>query len=552
MKETDQHPKDLILLNGTILTMDADDTIAEAIVTSNGVIEFVGSRQEAERYIRPESTVVDLEGKTLIPGMFEAHGHFPLSGMNALGVNLNSPPVGEFREISQVMDALKKKAQQTPAGSWVVGFGYDSSGIRENRMPDRHDLDAVSTDHPVYIIHVSGHLGSLNSRGLEAGHITAATPDPPGGRINRDGSGNPTGVLEESANMQVRNTVLELSPNEIRTMIAWATRDHLSQGITTAQCGNEKEEMFLALAQASGKGRIPIRLIAWPNYAWAEKLFNGELDVMNHNSEFFQAGAVKIVADGSIQAYTAHLSTPYYTSPDNEEKTHGYPVLERSTLCDIIEKYHRAGFQVAVHANGDAAIENVIHAISRAAKKYPREDTRHILVHCQTVRPDQLDRIRQLGVTASFFPAHIYFWGDRHRTVFLGPERAKVMNPLNSCDKRGIRFTIHLDTPVLPMNPMLLVWSAVTRKTAGGIVLGNDERISVMKALRSVTIDAAWQVFQEKNRGSLEKGKLADMVLLSDSPLDDPDRIREITVLKTYIGGKLVYDRETDCKKGAA
>jgi predicted amidohydrolase YtcJ len=188
------------------------------------------------------------------------------------------------------------------------------------------------------------------------------------------------------------------------------------------------------------------------------------------------------------------------------------------------------------------ATDDIIYAIDLAQKDYPRDDHRHIIVHCQTARYDQLDAMKRLGITPSFFSAHAYYWGDRHYNIFLGPERACRQNPAKTALEKGIRYTIHLDTPVTPINPLLLVWSAVNRISTGGNIIGEDERISALQALRATTIDAAWQIFQEGNRGSVEAGKYADLVVLSDNPLEKPDAIKDIKVLETIVGGRTIYE----------
>jgi hypothetical protein len=210
-------------------------------------------------------------------------------------------------------------------------------------------------------------------------------------------------------------------------------------------------------------------------------------------------------------------------------------------LFSQVAALHKAGYQIAIHGNGDQAIEDILDAFEAAQREHPVEDPRMILVHAQMAREDQIARMKQLGVTPSFFSAHTWYWGDRHRDIFLGPERAAVISPARWAQDYGLRFSSHLDTPVTPMLPLQAVWSEVQRITYGGDVLGPDQRIGVMEALRSVTIDAAWQVFHEDDRGSLEPGKYADLVVLSGSPLDDPMALRDLSVERTIIGGATVY-----------
>jgi len=252
-------------------------------------------------------------------------------------------------------------------------------------------------------------------------------------------------------------------------------------------------------------------------------------------------GPVKLIADGSIQGFTAYLSEPYYTPFHGDASYRGYPSIPREKLFAQVAALHSAGYQLAIHGNGDAAIEDILDAFEAAQRAHPVADPRMILIHAQMAREDQVARMKDLGVTPSFFTAHTWYWGDRHRDIFLGPERAAVISPSAWAQRYGVRFSSHLDTPVVPMEPLQAVWSQVFRETLGGDVLGPEQRIGVMDALRAVTIDAAWQIFQENNRGSLEPGKFADLVVLSGSPLDNPRAMRELAVERTVIGGVTVY-----------
>lgn len=537
-----------IYINGTILTLDADNSTVEAVAVRNGRIEAVGPGEEVKQQITGKSHIVDLQGQTVIPGFIEAHGHFPFSGYDAVGVNLNSPPIGSMTRISEVLEALKEKAAGMEKGKWVVGQGYDDTNLVEKRLLVRAELDEVSTDHPVFVNHISGHLGTANSLALEAAGFDMQTPDPEGGVICRDvRTGELTGELEETANFLVTNLATNLTAEENSAVIKWAVEDYAQNGVTTVQAGFTDEKLLTGLSAASQIGQIPLRVIIWPDAELSEKMIEGKFETETHNTEFFQIGAAKIIGDGSIQGYTAHLTEPYHTAYKDDRGYRGYPVTERKAMVELVKKFHRAGMQIAIHGNGDATIDDIIYAVDMAQKECPRDDHRHMLIHCQTARYDQLDEMKRLGITPSFFSAHAYYWGDRHYNVFLGPERACRQNPARSAQEKGIRFTIHLDTPVTPINPLLLVWSAVNRLSTGGNLIGDGERISALQALRATTIDAAWQIFQEDNRGSLEVGKLADMVILSENPLTvDKGQIKDIRVEQTFVGGRRVYKRNQD------
>ena len=533
-----------IFINGTILTMDPAGSTAEALAVSGGRIEAVGSTTQIRARADDKTQVTDLQGKTVLPGFIEAHGHFPWSGFNAIGVNLNSPPIGTVTCVSDVIAALKQKASEREKGKWVIGFGYDDTNLAEKRFVTRNELDEISKDHPIFVAHISGHVGMANSLALEAAKIDANTPDPQGGVICRDpGTGQPTGVLEEKASNEVFLLAVNFSIEENLAILKWAVNDYARHGVTTVQSGYTDEKMFNGLALGAQAGQIPLRVIIWPAVELAEKIIEKKFEIPTHDPGFFQVGAAKIIGDGSIQAYTAYLSQPYHTPFKGDSDHRGYPVTEQKLMVELVKKFHRAGMQIAIHGNGDATIDDIIYAVDQAQREHPREDHRHILVHCQTVRDDQLDAIKRLGITPSFFPAHAYYWGDRHTRIFLGPERASRMNPAQTALAKGIRFTIHLDTPITPINPLLLVWSAVNRLSTGGNVIGADERISAFQALRATTIDAAWQVFQEDNRGSVEVGKYADLVVLSDNPLNRPQTIKDIEVLETVVGGKTIYQK---------
>ena len=537
-----------IFINGTVLTLDADNRTTEAVAVRNGRIEAVGTSKEVKQQITGQSHIVDLQGQTVIPGFIEAHGHFPLSGLDAVGVNLNSPPIGSKTCISEVIEALKNKAAGMEKGKWVFGQGYDDTNLAEKRLLVRGELDEVSTDHPVFVNHISGHLGTANSLALEAAGLDAQTPDPEGGIICRDAkTGELTGGLEETANFMVCQLATNLTVEENQAVIKWAVEDYARNGVTTVQSGFTDEKLFTGLSTASQFGQIPLRVVIWPDVELSEKMIAGKFETESHNTELFQIGAAKIIGDGSIQGYTAYLTEPYHTAYKDDRDYRGYPVTERKVMAELVKKFHQAGMQIAIHGNGDATIDDIINAVDTAQKECPREDHRHMLIHCQTARHDQLDEMKRLGITPSFFSAHAYYWGDRHYNIFLGPERACRQNPARSALEKGLRFTIHLDTPVTPINPLLLVWSAVNRLSTGGSLIGEDERISALQALRATTIDAAWQIFQEDNRGSIEVGKFADLVILSENPLTvDKTQIKDIRVEQTFVGGRSVYQRIRD------
>ena len=538
-------PDKRAFINGQVLTMDADDSIVEALFIDEGRVVAVGSNDMIQGLVDSDTIVTDLEGKTLMPGIIDAHGHFPGTGLEALAANVNSPPIGDTSTIEQMMARLTQQLPQTPKGKWVIGIGYDDTALAEKRHPTRAELDQVSSERPIFLWHISGHMAVLNSKALELVGYDASTPDPEGGLIGRDpDSGELNGLLQEMAMFEVQRVAMDFGVMDFLEMVKYASAEYASVGVTTSQSGGSDGRMAQGLAMASSLKLVPFRQVVFPIYTdLGPKVLDGSFDPEELNSDRFDVGAVKIIADGSIQGYTGYLSAPYHVPYHGDAEYRGHPVVAREELFELVENYHSAGIQLAIHANGDAAIDNVIDAFRAAQQSHPNKDPRLILIHSQMAREDQLDDMQELGITPSFFSAHTYYWGDRHRDIFMGPERAARMSPTRSALDRGMRFSVHLDSPVVPMQPMLMVWSTVNRISSGGAVIGAAQRIEPMQALRAVTIDAAWQVFQEDNRGSLEPGKWADVIILSADPLVDPLAIRDIQVLETIVGGRSIYQR---------
>jgi predicted amidohydrolase YtcJ len=535
-------PQRTVYLGGPILTMDGESRVVEALGVERQRITVVGSEIEVREWAGPRGRVVHLAGRALLPGFIDAHGHFPGSGIFAAYVDLNSPPIGEVETIDQLLDRLRAKARTLKPGRWVIGMGYDDSLVEERRHPTRADLDLVSTQHPILIWHISGHVAVANGAALQRAGISAATPDPEGGLIRRDpATGEPDGVLEENAAERAGRAAGGPSALEALAILREASSRYLRAGVTTAQNGYAEKGHMRALALLSRMGLVPLRLVLWPGGAAEEDLFEGRFTFRSTDPSWVRLGARKLIADGSIQAYTGYLSRPYHVPPDRKPDYRGYPRIAREELIEQVGARHRAGLQVAVHGNGDASIDDILDALEEAQRRHPREDARHVVIHAQMARDDQLDRMKSLGVIPSFFSLHTYYWGDRHRDIFMGPARAARMSPAASALARGLRFTLHCDAPVVPMEPLRLVWAAVNRLSTSGAQIGEAQRISPMQALRAVTIDAAYQHFEEREKGSLEPGKLADLVILSRSPLEDPAGIDGIRVIETIVGGKTAY-----------
>jgi len=542
------HP-DVVYINGDVVTLDKSNAQAEAVATWRDKIVAVGSTAQLQKMAGPRTKMIDLGGKTMVPGLIEPHNHFSMYGPLALiMVNLSSPPVGQIRNMKELLEALKERASVTAKGDWVTGVGYDDTTLEENRHPTRYDLDKASADHPVVIFHISYHFLSANSKALLMAGINKNTPQPAGGVIRKDHkTGEPNGVLEGVRAMQLLHSVLPtLTLDQRMALLAESARQYLKVGVTS--CGDALvagpgplgAQDIPAYQKTVAEGSLPIRINMMIEANFLLKQGGGFLT--GFGDDRLKVGPAKIVGDGSIQGYTGWLTKPYHKPHKGDSAYCGYPVTPPAQLNPLVAELHKAGYQIAIHTNGDAAIDAAIEAFRLAQEAYPRQNARHRLEHCQAVREDQLEKIAELGITPSFFVSHTYYWGDRHRDIFLGPERGTRISPLKSALKRGIRFSIHSDCPVTPVSPLFCVFAAVNRLTSGGKVLGPEFRLTPEEALRAVTIDAAWQTFEEDIKGTIEIGKLADFTILDQNPLKvAPEQIRNITVKEVIIGGKQVY-----------
>lgn len=539
-------PEHQVFVNGQILTMNAENRVVEALSVRGAKVSRVGSTEEILAEVTDKTVVTDLRGRTLMPGFVDAHGHFPGSGQVVFSTDLNSPPIGNIEDMSQLLERLKDAHEARPDG-WLTGFGYDDTLLAEGRHPTREDLDQISATRPIAIGHVSGHLYAVNSAALAEIGIDESTPDPKGGVIQRDPTSpdgrRPNGVLEETASRQVLLKALDIGITDGIRMTTHAAREYLQAGVTTASAGGMPLGLAKLLGPLSQLNVFPQRVALFPLLEEVEsEVLSGEWRPEAMAAGRLSLPRVKIIADGSIQGYTGYLSEPYYEPYKGDVLYRGYPSVSRDDLFRQVEGLHIQKIQYAIHVNGDASVEDALDAIEAAQQSQPWPDARPLFIHAQMSRKDQIQRMAQLGVTPSFFSSHTYYWGDRHAAIFMGPERAANMSPAGWALDAGIRYSAHADTPVTPMLPLQVVWSQVNRITTGGAVLGRHQRVAPMAALRAVTIDAAWQVFMDDSVGSLEPGKLADMVVLSGSPLESSD-VRELLVERTFIGGAEVYTR---------
>lgn len=539
---------DLIYTGGDIVTMNDAHPNAEAIAIKDGKILLVGDRADIEKHKSNSTKMVDLDGKTLLPGFIDAHGHVFNAGLQALAANLLASPDGTVNEIASLRRTLQDWGEAYPERvaktGWIIGFGYDDAQLKEQRHPTRDDLDMVSKTVPVLAIHQSGHLAAVNSKGLELAGITAVTKDPEGGVYRRrEGSSEPDGVLEEMGFFKLVFTVLGKLGSEDNKALLRAGLDLYARfGFTTAQEGRATIEAIETEAAAAREGDLKMDVVAYADIQAAADAIKPPYHAKTYQ-QHFRIGGAKLNLDGSPQGKTAWLTEPYHVPPEGQPADYrGYPAITNEEAVALVDKASANGWQILAHCNGDAAIDQYIMAIRAATEKYGKADRRPVMIHAQTVREDQLEEMKQLGIIPSFFGMHTYYWGDWHRDSVLGPERASRISPAASALRRGMIYTQHHDAPVAMPSSMMILASQVNRTTRSGKVLGPEQRVSVMDALKSITINAAYQYFEEDTKGSLEPGKLADLVILDKNPLKvEPMNIKDIRVIETIKEGNPIY-----------
>ena len=537
------HLGQTLYFNGTILTMDEGTPSAEAVLTREDRIQAVGPEAELRSMAVGPLAEVDLGGRTMLPAFIDPHGHFPDPGFIQLfRVDLAAPPRGDCADMATVLQRLRDKAAQTPKGEWVMGVLFDNTAVAEKRMPTRAELDSVTTDHPVWVLHASGHNGVANSYILQSQEICRDTPDPVGGRFGRDPlTGELNGLIEGISAMGAMGDTDFLIDRDRFWQGFRACRDeYLAHGVTFAQNAWASTKMLSHFASLPPGEDPGIDILLLPIGELEPELTCGADPIDWPDTPYFTLGPRKLFTDGAFQLQTAFLSAPYH-APANSNAPRGMPYVDVAEHTREVQKLHDLGFQIHCHCNGDAGADMFLDAVEAALRSNPRKDHRHTIIHGQVLRDDQLERMVDLGVTVSFFSAHIHFWGDRHHDTFLGPERTERISPAASAERLGIRFTIHNDASVTPTRPLHLGHCAVNRTTASGRVLGEEEKISALSAIKAQTIDAAWQVFQENERGSIEEGKLADFIVLSDNPLDKPEELQNHRVLCTIRRGRCVF-----------
>lgn len=544
-----QVPADTIYHGGDVVTIDDKNPLAEAVAVKEGRILAVGSKVDVLKLKGANTKVVDLGGKALLPGFVDAHGHCFQTGLQAASANLLPAPDHRVNDIDALQSELKAWAQTANAKKYgmILGFGYDDAQLSQQRHPTRQDLDEVSGDLPVLIIHQSGHLGVMNTKALELAGINAESKNPPGGVIRREADGKtPSGVLEETAFMMAGIKVLpKLGETEFDALAKTGMKLYAANGFTMAQEGRALEINDQTWIRLANSKQMLIDVVSYPDMTFSDKPFG--LDTPWYSKDLkngYRIGGVKLSFDGSPQGKTAFLSQPYLIPPHGQPASYrGYPSIEPAEVDRKIAICYERGWQFLAHCNGDAAGDMMLGAIKDARARLGfGSDRRDVMIHCQTVREDQLDAMQEMGVIPSMFGMHCFYWGDWHRDSVLGAERAERISPARSALRRGMIFTQHHDAPVALPNAIRILSSVVTRRTRSGDILGAGQCIPVGPALKSLTLWPAYQHYEEENRGSIEVGKLADFAILDRNPHRVPiSELENLRVLETIKEGKTIY-----------
>ncbi len=549
---------DTIYHNGSILTIDDSAPRAEAVGVKDGKILAVGNKDDVLKTKGDTTKLVDLSGKTLLPGFVDAHGHVFMGGIQALSANMLAPPDGEVKDITSLVQTLKEWTSANQATvdkiQLIVGFGYDNAMLAELRHPTREDLDQVSRDIPVCIVHQSGHLFAVNSKALEVCGVTSETPNPAGGVIRRGDDGKePNGVLEETAGFPVVMKLLSRAGAEGARQFARSGAELWARfGYTTAQEGRSVPAVANILRAVADEGGFKNDVVTYPDV-----LVDREFIRKNVTQEYknrLRVGGAKLTIDGSPQGFTAWRDRPYYAPVGKYPPGYrGYPAATGEQVISAIDWAYENKIQILTHSNGEAASDLLIAAIDAASRKHGGGDRRAVLIHGQFLREDQIDSFNRLSVIPSLFPMHTFYWGDWHRDHTVGPALADNISPTGWCVNRGMKFTSHHDAPVAFPNSMRVLDATVTRRSRSGDIIGPAQRVDVMTALKAMTIWPAWQHFEEKSKGSIEAGKLADFVILDKDPTAiDPENIDEIKVVETIKEGVTIFNIASLKKAGAS
>lgn len=533
--------------NGDVITMEGEHDLAEAVLVADGKIKAVGAYDAVAAQKSADCQLYDLAGKTLMPSFIDGHGHITMAGPQ-YATQAILEDAQNFDDIVEILQNFIAK-RKIPAGEAVIGCLYDHNYLAEGTHPDKKVLDRASAEHPIVILHASGHMGVANSLALAKANIDAQTPEIDGGVIARyPGTQEPTGYLEESAIMAMRNLTSNGKEN-LEELLVQVQEVYTSNGITTVQDGGTSGAGLAAMRKAGAAGRLKVDIVTYPSPLQSmcpeglDQVMAENQDIVGNYVDHVKIGGYKILLDGSPQGKSAWMSEPYENSGDYC----GYPWLKDEQVHACVKRAIADNQQLLTHCNGDAASQqllDVYEAELTASDNPNKNNLRPVMIHCQTVRDDQLDRMAAIHMLPSIFVAHTWYWGDIHLKNF-GDKRGRRVSPVKSALDRGMQYNFHTDTPIVRPKLLHSVWAAVNRITRSGAEIGPEQRIGVYDALKGITIHSAYAYFEEDSKGSIKVGKRADLVILDKNPLKiDPMEIRDIQVLATIKDGEIIYQKQ--------
>jgi hypothetical protein len=524
-------------VNGNIVTLDPTNPRAEAVAIRDGKIIGVGTSEETKSLFDEKVRIIDLDGKTVLPGFTDCHIH-----LLGCGIMLTMLDLKGVKSVEEIKEKLRREAERKASGAWIVGHGWDDSTLAEKRLPTRWDLDEAAPDNPVTLMRVCGHISCINSKALELANITAETEPPLGGKIDKDPETNePTGIMREAAGFMVLNLV-SLGDEDYSQALKRACEEAVSKGLTSIHCMPIMDQAQALQGRAFQillmRGELPLRVYLQIPAASLSSLVDLGFYTGFGNSRL-KIGAIKIVLDGTLGARTAAMLEPFSDDPGNR----GILIYNEEKLREIVKKAHTSGFQLAIHCIGDRAAKLALDAIEEALKEKPKRDHRHRIEHASVLNEELIKRMKKLGVVASVQPPFIVSDG-RWMLDRVGEARAEYVYPFKTLLEEGIKLAAGSDCPVEYMTPLPGIQAAVSREVNLNYTFIPEQRISAEQAIRLYTLDAAYASFEENIKGSIETGKLADLVVLSDDPLRVPtNKIGEIEVEMTIVDGEIVYSK---------
>jgi predicted amidohydrolase YtcJ len=545
--ETPNAAADTLYFGGEVVTVEDALPTAEALAVRNGRILAVGTRAELEARHRGAATrLVDLGGRALLPGFIDAHSHYINSLSVASQANVYPPPAGPGMDVESIVTTIVnfRNERQVAEGELIQAYGYDDTRMPDSRLLNRDDLDAAFPDHAVIVHHVSMHGAVLNSAALKLFGISEQTPTPPGGVIVRKpGTQEPYGLLMETAFLPIIGALPKPTPEQEIENTRAGQLLYAQHGITTAQEAASHAADLDVMKRGAAAGAHLIDVIAFPFITELDQILERyPADTWGRYENGLKIGGVKITGDGSPQGRTAYFTTPYLTGgPAGEQNWRGAPSFPPDALEAMVLRVRQMKVPLNYHANGDAAVDMLLDALEKATGSMPDPEWRVTLVHGQFVRRDQIDRLKEYGVIPSLFTLHTFYFSDAH-VANRGADQAAYMSPMRDAIDKGLRPTNHTDFVVVPLDQMFMMWSAVNRLSRGGDVIGPEQRVTPLEALKSMTINGAWQYGEQDSKGSLAPGKRADLVILDRNPLEvPPAEIKDVKVLETIKDGRTIW-----------